>query len=137
MNVVIIDGQGGRIGACIIRKLIDSDCPANIIVVGTNSAATASMIKAGALQSATGENPVIVSSKTADIIVGPMGIIAANSLLGEITPSMAMAVSQSNAKKILIPMSCCGIIVAGVSDTLMKNYISEAVKLILKECMPE
>ena len=104
-KILIIDGQGGQIGSQLIKSIIEYDV--EIMAVGTNSTATNAMLKAGAKNGATGENPVIVGCKTADIIIGPIGIVIADSLYGEITPKMAIAVGQSNAKKILIPINKC------------------------------
>jgi len=134
MNIVIIDGQGGRMGQNIVERLIARHCPGNIQVVGTNSAATSAMLRAGVKQGATGENPVIVAAARADIIVGPMGIIAANALMGEITPAMAMAISESAAQKVLIPMDRCGIQVAGVADLPMRDYIELAADRVMALC---
>ena len=97
MNLLVIDGQGGQLGSQIIRAIRARYNDINIIAVGTNATATTSMIKAGANQGATGENPVIVASRKADVIIGPVGIVIADSLLGEITPKMAVAIGQSNA----------------------------------------
>ncbi|MDD4508542.1 MAG: DUF3842 family protein [Eubacteriaceae bacterium] len=134
MKILVIDGQGGHIGHNIVEQLIASPNVCDVIAVGTNSAATAAMMKAGAQQGATGENPVIVASRQVDLIIGPMGIIAANALMGEITPAMALAVSESPAKKILIPMNRCGISVAGVKDLTMKEYTRAAVTMALDFC---
>ena len=104
MKVLVIDGQGGRMGKALVEQ-IRTLCPEQpIIAIGTNSAATAAMIKAGAEVGATGENPVIVNSRDADLIIGPIGIVIADSLLGEITPAMAAAIGSSPAHKILLPV---------------------------------
>ena len=95
MKIVIIDGQGGRMGRSVIEQLKKSDPDLELYAIGTNSIATSAMIKAGASHAATGENPAIVNSQDADIIIGPIGIVIADSLLGEITPAMAAAVCQS------------------------------------------
>ena len=130
MRVLIIDGQGGKIGASLIAALRDCNAQCEIVAVGTNTMASAAMMKAGADKSATGENPIVVMSARADIIAGPMGIIAANSLLGEITPRAALAVSESEAKKILIPMNKCHIAVAGIKELTISEYIECAVRMI-------
>ncbi|MCI8348861.1 MAG: DUF3842 family protein [Firmicutes bacterium] len=129
-EVLIIDGQGGMLGKQMVeavRKLIPD---AQIIAVGTNVAATNSMLKAGADNGATGENAVIVCARTADIIVGPVGIAIADSLLGEITPAMAVAVGQSNAKKVLIPVNKCNNIIVGIGDKKTSDLIQEAIEKI-------
>ncbi len=133
MKIVVIDGQGGRIGKEIIEKLIAAkkDKEIEIIAVGTNSMATGAMMKAGAKHCATGENPVVFVCKTADIIVGPVGIISANSLIGEITPKMALAVSKSEALKVLIPINKCNTIIAGVQNLSLSDYIDNAVDIVL------
>jgi hypothetical protein len=104
------------------------------LAVGTNAIATAAMIKAGAKAGATGENPVLVACRTADVIVGPIGILAADSLMGEITPAMAVAVGQSSAKKLLLPVNHCNNIVAGVKDLPLSKLMDEAVELLRELC---
>ena len=132
MNILVIDGQGGRMGAALTEQIKNTFPKAEIIAVGTNSMATAAMLRAGADAAATGENPVIVNSKWADVIVGPIGIISANALLGEITPKMAAAVSESTAKKILLPVSRCAITVVGVQEKTLAEYVRDAVTLLSK-----
>ncbi|MFC2821774.1 MAG: DUF3842 family protein [Sphaerochaeta sp.] len=129
MKIVVIDGQGGKIGKAIIEQLKISIPDCEITAVGTNSLATSAMLKAGADNGATGENPVEVACAHADVIAGPIGIIAADSMLGEITAKMANAVSRSDARKILIPLNRC-FEVAGVKSMTLTQYINEAVKLI-------
>ena len=136
MTILVIDGQGGRIGSTIISQLTARNCTAEIIAVGTNTMATAAMMKAGALLAATGENPVLVNAAAADLIAGPVGIIAANSLLGEITPKMALAVSESPAQKILIPINRCNVTVVGTQSLGTGEYIAEAVEMIMKLAHP-
>ncbi|MBO6001642.1 MAG: DUF3842 family protein [Spirochaetales bacterium] len=130
MKIVVIDGQGGKIGKTIIEQLKAADSTSEVIAIGTNALATAAMLKAGADNGATGENPVVLASRTADVIVGPIGIIAADSMLGEITPKMAEAIGQSSAKKVLIPVSKC-FEVAGVQPMPLSQYVTEAVQIIL------
>ncbi len=131
MKILIIDGQGGKIGKSIIEQLVNALPKATLIAIGTNSLATSAMLKAGATAGATGENPVVVNAKDASIIVGPIGIIIPNSLLGEITPKMAFSVSESPAEKILIPISKCKTYVAGTKDLPLAAYVDDAVKIIL------
>lgn len=128
-QVLIIDGQGGKMGKQLAEVLLEQDM-ADITVVGTNAIATANMLKAGAVQAATGENAVIVGSRRADIIVGPIGIVMADSLLGEITESMATAVSRSEAFKVLLPVNRCGHYIVGVGDKSMSSLVKEAVETI-------
>ena len=139
MNLLAIDGQGGQLGSQIIRAIRTRYNDINIIAVGTNATATTSMIKAGANQGATGENPVIVASRKADVIIGPVGIVIADSLLGEITPKMAVAIGQSNATKILVPINKCENLVAGVPNLTTTALIDDALnklqETIIKKCL--
>ena len=133
MNILVIDGQGGQLGGSIIKAAKERFPFVSIIAVGTNAAATASMVKAGAEKAATGENPVVVATKKADIIVGPIGIVIANSMLGEITPKMAESVGSSDAVKILIPMNRCENIVVGVGKMSVSQMIEETLTKIEAE----
>ena len=127
MNVLVIDGQGGQLGGQIIKSLKANFEELDITAVGTNTTATATMLKAGANQAATGENPVIVACRKSDVIVGPIGIVIADSLFGEITPSMAVAVGRADAVRILLPVNKCDNLVAGVSNVAMSNIIDDVV----------
>ena len=133
MVVLVIDAQGGGVGKQLVSAIKQSMPTAYIIAVGTNSASASAMLKAGADGVATGENAVVVGCRKADVIVGPIGIVIADSMLGEITPKMALAVAQSSAKRILIPFNHCDNIIVGVSDfnigRLVQNVISELQKL--------
>ena len=115
-KIVIIDGQGGKIGAQLIDAIRERCEDAEIVAVGTNSIATSAMLRSGPDAAATGENPVIVACRSADIIVGPLGIAIADSLMGEISPAMANAVAASRARRVLIPMNLCNTYVAGVTQ---------------------
>jgi dihydrodipicolinate reductase len=128
MHVVIIDGHGGRMGKMIIELLKKTNPELELTAVGTNSIATATMVKAGADVGATGENPVVVACRTADIIVGPIGIVIADSLQGEVTPAMAVAIGQSQAQKILIPVNRCNHHIVGMGDLTMSEYIRQAAE---------
>lgn len=131
MRILIIDGQGGNIGYRIAKALTEETENVDIRVVGTNSTATANMLKAGTrLQGATGENAVIVACRTADIIVGPVGIVIADALLGEVTPEMAKAVAQSSAVRVLIPFNRCDTVIAGTEGISAANLIDAAVQKI-------
>ena len=132
MKVVIIDGQGGKMGQMIIERIKSSSVPCELTAVGTNSIATSAMLKAGAQFGATGENPIIVASRNADVIIGPIGIISADSLLGEITPTMAMAIGQSSAKKLLLPINLCNNIIVGAGSLPMAKLIAETVDELAK-----
>lgn len=127
MNLLVIDGQGGGLGKQIVAA-IESNFPSfTVTAVGTNAIATAAMVKAGARRSATGENAVVVGCREADVIVGPIGIVIADSLLGEITPAMAAAVGQSRATRILIPVSHCNSIVVGGKGLSISRLIKDVV----------
>lgn len=131
MKIVVIDGQGGRMGSQFITRWKKTrTLQGTVIAVGTNSTATAAMIKAGADGGATGENPVRVNVKDADYIVGPIGILAADALLGEVTPQMATLVAQSKAEKILIPVHTCSFRVAGVGDYTLNELIDDVIRYI-------
>ena len=129
MKIVVIDGQGGSIGKAIVEQLVKKVDIESIFCIGTNSVATANMLKAGAKYGASGENPVVVACRDADYIIGPIGIIMADSMLGEISPLMAEAVGASNAHKILIPINKC-LTVAGVQNLTLSDYIKIAVDSI-------
>lgn len=130
MNILVIDGQGGKMGAALTDQIKKNIPEAEVVAVGTNSLATSAMLRAGADAAATGENPVAVNCAWADVIVGPIGIILANALWGEITPKMAAAVSESDAKKILIPVNRCSVSVVGVQDKTLSEYVRDAVTML-------
>ena len=130
MKLVVIDGQSGRMGQLLVERIRDAQLPCEILAVGTNAIATAAMLKAGADNGATGENPVLVACRTADVIAGPIGILSADSLLGEITPAMALAIGQSSAKKVLLPVNQCSNLVVGVSAMSLNRLMDEAVALL-------
>ena len=130
MRIVVIDGQGGGIGRMLVEQLRTALPDAFLIGVGTNSAATSAMLKAGANAGATGENAVIYNSNRADIIAGPAGILLANAMFGEISPGMAHAVSDSPATKVLIPIQKCHLQMAGVTELPLAGYLGDAVARI-------
>ncbi len=124
MKILVIDAQGGGIGKQIIAALRKKDYQnVTITAIGTNSVSTGAMLKAGADIAATGENPVIVNSRGADVIIGPIGIIIADALYGEITPKMAQAVAQSTARRLLLPVNKCDNIIIGVDDLSLSHLI--------------
>ena len=127
MNIVVIDGQGGRMGRQLIEAIRASGIACDITAIGTNVLATSAMLKAGADRGATGENPVIVACRDAEVIVGPIGILAADSLLGEVTPPMAVAVGQSRAIKLLLPVNQCRNVVVGTQQMTLSQLVSAAV----------
>lgn len=128
MKIMVIDGQGGKMGKSIVEQMKRNFPEEEILAIGTNSIATAAMLKAGADAGATGENPAVVGCADADVIIGPMGIVIANSLLGEITPRMASAIGESRAKKVLIPVNRCQHYVVGCGDLPLGEYVRLAVE---------
>ncbi len=134
MIVMVVDGQGGGIGAAIIKGLRDlSGGTLEIWALGTNSIATSRMMKAGANRGATGENAIIQSSPRADIIAGPLAILAANAMMGELTPAMAEALSSSPATKVLIPLTQEKVRIVGVSGEPLPHMVDKLVEIIEKE----
>ena len=127
VHIVVIDAQGGGIGKQLVAAIKKSIPDTVVTAVGTNGAATSAMIKAGADHAATGENAVVVACRRTDFIIGPIGIVIADAMLGEITPAMAVAVGQSSAVRILIPVERCATTVAGVQDTSTGILIKSAV----------
>ena len=123
MKNPLIDGQGGRLGRAVIEQLKKNHPTLELYAIGTNSIATAAMLKAGADHGATGENPCVVNARDSDIIIGPMGIVFADALLGEITPAIAHAIGSSKAYKILIPANRCNHYVVGCKETGLGEYI--------------
>lgn len=131
--ILVLDGQGGGMGTQLIKMLapaLPADC--DLLAVGTNVLATNAMLKAGAPHGATGENAVVYNASRADLILGPIGMILANGILGEVSPKMAAAVSGAAAEKILIPSSHCGVQVAGTQDCRLEEYLQSAVALALR-----
>ena len=129
MRVLIVDGQGGGMGKALVEQLKQL-CPTQpLLAVGTNALATAAMLRAGADQGATGENAVVVNAARADLILGPMGIVLCDALMGEITERMACAIGRSPAHKVLIPVSRCQVTVAGCE----RLPATEAVALAARE----
>lgn len=123
MKILVIDAQGGGIGRQVVAAVKRRFPQAELAAVGTNSVATTAMLKAGADHAATGENAVLVGCRRADVIIGPIGIVIADALLGEITPAMALAVGQSAARRILIPVNHCDNIIVGVADLSLGRLI--------------
>ena len=132
-RILVIDGQGGNIGRQLVKLITERFPDAELLAVGTKSIATENMLKAGAKSAATGENAVLVSSRRADVIIGPIGIVIADALMGEVTPKMSAAVGAADAVRILIPMNRCDTLIAGANDSL-GNYLSDAMEK-LKEVL--
>ena len=134
MNILVIDGQGGQLGGQLIKSLKTNFNNVKVMAVGTNATATATMLKSGADQAATGENPVIVMCRNADIIIGPIGIVIADAMFGEITPQMAVAVGQADVVRILLPINKCDNLVAGIPDistaTILEDVILKVKKIL-------
>lgn len=126
MKVVVIDGQGGKLGKLLVETIVKQEVSCDIYGIGTNTMATSAMLKGGAKFGATGENAVAVACRDADVIMGPIGIISADSLLGEITPAMAVAVGQSKAVKLLMPVNNCNNQVIGVMQMTMSDMADKA-----------
>ena len=134
MNILVIDGQGGQLGGQLIKSLKLNFNNVNVMAVGTNATATATMLKSGADQAATGENPVIGMCRKADIIIGPIGSVIADAMYGEITSQMAVAVGQADAVRILLPINKCDNLVAGIPDistaTILEDVILKVKKIL-------
>ncbi len=129
-KITIIDGQGGRMGKSIVEQLKKAFPEQELLAIGTNSIATSAMLRAGADYGATGENPVIVAARDSDIIIGPIGIVIADSLFGEVTENMAAAIGRSHACQILMPVNRCNHHVVGCEDLSMNEIISLVVKKV-------
>ncbi len=131
MKIAVIDGMGGGIGSQAVERLKSlNNNDIEIIALGTNSQATANMLKSGAHEGATGENAISWMCQKVDIIIGPMAIIAANSMMGEISPKMSEAIAGSPAKKLLLPVSKCNIEVIGLESLQFKTIFNELTKTI-------
>lgn len=123
MNILVMDAQGGGIGKQVVTAVRTRFPDVTITAVGTNAAATTAMLRAGADEGATGENAAVVCCRRADVIIGPVGIVIADALLGEVTPRMAVAVGQSAAKRILIPVNHCANFIVGVAELGMQRLM--------------
>lgn len=127
MNILVMDAQGGGIGKQVVTAVRTRFPDVAITAVGTNAAATTAMLRAGADEGATGENAAVVCCRRADVIIGPVGIVIADAMLGEVTPRMAVAVGQSAAKRILIPVNHCANFIAGVADLSVGRLVDSVV----------
>ncbi|SHI55509.1 protein of unknown function [Dethiosulfatibacter aminovorans DSM 17477] len=131
MRIAVVDGQGGGIGKSIVEKLRkEFGDNVSILVLGTNATATSMMMRGGANEGATGENAIVFCAPKVDIIMGPIGIVVANSMLGELTPKMAKAVGESQAKKVLIPLNQCNVHVADTGSRSLSQQIENAIQII-------
>lgn len=134
MQIAVVDGQGGGIGRLIVEKLRQAlGAQTRILALGTNSLATAAMLKAGASEGATGESAIVYNSSKVDLILGPIGIISTYSLMGELSPAMAQAIATSPARKLLVPMNKCNIVIAGVETKTVPQLVDELVTLVKAE----
>jgi len=127
MKVLVIDAQGGGIGKQLVTRIKKEYPDQTVIAVGTNSIATSAMLRAGADQGATGENSVVVTCRQADVIIGPIGIIIADAMLGEITPTIARTIAAADAIRILIPFNMCDTLIAGISNVSTSRLIDAAI----------
>jgi hypothetical protein len=132
MKIIVVDGKSGKTGALFIEELRKRGCDLELTAIGTNVIATTSMLKAGANDGASGENAIMVATRGADLIVGPLGIVEADAIMGEITPKAATAIGSSQATKLLIPINLCNTIVVGTQDFSMKKLIEESVNQFLE-----
>jgi hypothetical protein len=131
MRIAVVDGQGGGVGRALVAELrarLGLGCC--IVALGANATATSVMMKAGANEGATGENAIIFNSKQVDVITGPIGIVMANAMLGELTPAMAQAIAESPAPKVLIPIEKCQVHVAGVASQTMQASVEQAADYV-------
>lgn len=133
MYILVMDGQGGGLGAQLVKGLKSRLNGTEVWAVGTNSMATSAMLKAGADRAATGPNAFCHLASEASVILGPIGLLSANALMGEISPEMAGAVARAKGKRILLPMSSCGVLVAGTVGQRMEDLIRDAVELCARE----
>lgn len=133
MTILVLDGQGGRLGSQLVKEICARFSGHDLLAVGTNSMATERMLKAGAGRAATGENAVVVACRKADVIVGPIGMVIADALLGEVTPRMAQAVGGSGAVRILLPSDKCETLIAGIGGQSMNDLIRDAMDKL--ECV--
>ncbi|GAB6106512.1 DUF3842 family protein [Fusibacter bizertensis] len=131
MKIAVVDGQGGGIGKAIVEKLKQNfGNRVYVTALGTNALATSTMLKAGADEGATGENAIIYNVKKVKCVCGPIGLVSANALLGELTPAMAMAITECDAIKLLIPFNKCNTVVLGVEGKNLGAYIEELIERV-------
>jgi len=131
LKITVVDGQGGGIGSLIVKRLRDEfGDTIEILALGTNSSATAAMMKSRANKGATGENAIIWNANRADIIIGPLSIVLPNAMLGELSPKIAEAIVASNAKKILLPLNQEGIDMIGLEKEPLPHMIEKIIEAV-------
>jgi hypothetical protein len=131
VKIMVVDGMGGRIGQEIVSRLraaLPDDV--EILAVGTNSIATAAMMKAGANRGATGENAVRVTVREADILMGPLSVLMPDSMMGEVTPAMAQALCDSTVRRVMLPLTNPRIDLVGITKTPLPHLMEEAIELV-------
>ncbi|MDP2755247.1 MAG: DUF3842 family protein [Nitrospirota bacterium] len=133
-KIAVVDGQGGGIGSLIVKRLRDEfGDNIEILALGTNATATSAMMKSRANKGATGENAIVWNANRVNMIIGPLGIVLPNAMLGELTPKMAEAIASSDAKKILLPLNQEGIDVIGVEKEPLPHMIEKFIDTIRHE----
>lgn len=138
MRVCVIDGQGGGIGSVIIRRIKEEyGEEVEVLALGTNAIATTQMMKARANKGATGENAILWSIREADVVIGPVGIVLANAMMGEVTPALASAVASCRARKFLLPLTQENVEIVGVAHEPLPHQVDQIVKVRLKELMQD
>ncbi|KJS83750.1 MAG: hypothetical protein JM58_12180 [Peptococcaceae bacterium BICA1-8] len=131
MRIIVIDGMGGGMGAQLVQSLVrELGSDVEIWALGTNAIATAAMVKAGASKGATGENAIRISARSAQVIMGPLGIIVPNALMGEITPEIAEIISTLSCRKILLPVNQPHVELVGFESRPLNELIKEAIQLV-------
>lgn len=130
-RLAVIDGQGGGIGKALVERLRQQlGQQVHLLALGTNALATSAMLRAGADEGATGENAIVRNAARVEVIVGPIGIVVANAMLGELTPAMACAIGESPARKFLIPVSRCSVQVAGVETRSLPQSVEQVMEMV-------
>jgi len=131
MRICVIDGLGGGIGSVVVRRIREAfQEKAEVVALGTNGIATAQMMKAGANMGASGENAIVQTVPSAHVIVGPLGIVLAHAMMGEITPKMAQAIAASPAKKLLLPLTRENVEVVGVVREPLPHLVEKIIMII-------
>lgn len=130
MRIAVVDGQGGGIGRAIVERVKAEFPDVVVTALGTNATATGQMLRGGADEGATGENAIVHNMKHVDVVIGVIGILTANSMMGELSPAMATAIGGSHTYKILLPINRCHIHVVSVGDAPLSTHLDNAVKAL-------